>query len=68
MADWLCFSVEVSIASTIQSVVDDIAKDISSGILSKDAVPVVIVCGSGYIMPDAKATIGIVEPRDSFLS
>eukprot|EP01033_Poteriospumella_lacustris_P004141 gene4141-2950_t len=59
---------EMSIATTIDSVVDDIAKDISSGILSVDAVPVVIVCGSGYIMPDAKAAIGIVEARDSFLS
>ncbi len=68
MANGRCFSVEVSIATTIASVVDDIATDISSGILSVDAVPVVIVCGSGYIMPDAKAAIGIVEARDSFLS
>lgn len=68
MANGRCFSVEMSIATTIDSVVDDIAKDISSGILSMDAVPVVIVCGSGYIMPDAKAAIGIVEARDSFLS
>lgn len=62
------FRVEVSIASTIQCVVDDIARDMNSGELPMDAAPTVIVCGSGYIMPDAKAAIGIVEPRDSFLS
>jgi hypothetical protein len=25
---------------------------------------VVVICGTGYIMPDARAEIGVIEPRD----
>jgi hypothetical protein len=27
--------------------------------------PVLVVCGTGYIMPEARAFVGIVEPRYS---
>jgi hypothetical protein len=25
--------------------------------------PVLVVCGTGYVMPEARAFVGIVEPR-----
>lgn len=31
---------------------------------SEAADSVLVVCGTGYVMPDARAEIGIVEPRD----
>lgn len=35
---------------------------------SDDGTGVVVICGTGYIMPDARAQIGIVEPRCVFLN
>jgi hypothetical protein len=32
--------------------------------VNKDGLSsVVIICGTGYIMPDARAQLGIIEPR-----
>jgi hypothetical protein len=32
--------------------------------VNKDGLSsVVIICGTGYIMPDARAQLGILEPR-----
>jgi hypothetical protein len=48
----------VDLSEAIVDVLKATAKELplNSGVL--------IVCGTGYLMPEAKAAIGITEPRD----
>ena len=45
----------------LQNILRLTAADISRN--NKDEVGVIIVCGTGYVMPDARAIAGIIEPR-----
>jgi hypothetical protein len=56
---------EYEVSDRIERVDDlDITKEEE---IDEDEVPVVIICGSGYIMPDTKAYLGIKEPKDVFV-
>eukprot|EP01034_Spumella_vulgaris_P021644 gene21644-27684_t len=55
-----------NIQEALQSVFDLAAQDaLTPGDQGGRRDSVVIVCGTGYVMPEARAFLGVVEPRDS---
>lgn len=47
----------------VREVLTNVLRKAQEDFCGDDRIPVVVVCGTGFIMPEARATIGISEPR-----
>ena len=57
----LCLRKEMSVEQGVKLALDSLPSRTKQGV-----TPVVLVCGSGYIMSDARKSLGVIEPRDDF--
>ena len=61
---WLPSAPESSVSDKPCSAIKETLRRLLALAASESSESVVVVCGTGYIMPDAREMLGIIEPRD----